>query len=357
MAKKTKTYDASVLSFKRINNCSDGLFFGKGRTSKAEALMVREVGVRGPIETRPNNPVKPPKDFLTPNPQVVETCKLQNDMDTLVVKYNLQPADWPAPHNCDNPLVREAWGWMHDEFVNEGVYDEVAERFVQNIANARPLWLNRLGCKSISVRVEMMNGKEEPEKTWEFDALNDIPLDFYQDVPASAKAQIQDLASELVEVYKAEAPFKNFRVSIEAVKFFGMEVRPSQEMPASRNQSKPGEPSKVLYKVDGQAALHPQKITNALWCIDDWYPEATEPISVNVFGSISQEGFAGRAPRTRKDFYNLFDAANAELCRKIENGEEPKTTCLEFGDKCFLASMMLRGGVFAKSGKESKDKE
>lgn len=362
MAKKRSSerkYEANVLSFKRINNCSDGLFYEKSHTSEEVILKVKEVGVRGPIETRPDNPVRPPKDYLNPNPQTVEVCKLQNDMDTLVVKYYLQPADTPAPYSCDNPLVQDALTRMHEEFIEEGIYDRVAERIATNIANARSLWMNRLGCKDIKVTVELMNGREHSEDTWEFDALS-IPLDFKKKIPEKELEKIKGLASELAEVYKGKAPYKNFKVTMEAVKFFGMEVRPSQEMPASRNYSRSGEPSKVLYKINDQAAFHPQKITNALFCIDDWYPgteEVKEPISVNVFGTISQEGFAGREPQTRKDFYNLFDAAKDEMCRRIEDGEEPKVTCIEPEDKYFLAAMMLRGGVFAKSGKDAAGNE
>lgn len=49
--------------------------------------------------------------------------------------------------------------------------------------------------------------------------------------------------------------------------------------------------SKVLYQIDGIAALHSQKVGNALRTIDDWYPDATElalgPIAVEPYGSVT----------------------------------------------------------------------
>lgn len=50
------------------------------------------------------------------------------------------------------------------------------------------------------------------------------------------------------------------------------EVYPSEELILDKNNNK-NKKSKVLYAVKDHAAMHSQKIGNALRSIDTWYPE------------------------------------------------------------------------------------
>jgi len=66
----------------------------------------------------------------------------------------------------------------------------------------------------------------------------------------------------------------------------GQEVFPSQELILDREL---GQKRKTLYDVDKVAAIHSQKIGNALRTIDTWYEGADEngPIAVEPYGSVT----------------------------------------------------------------------
>lgn len=349
-SKKNDDYVVSVLSYKRLNNCSNALLYESNGDNELTPIKVREISVRGPMETRQENPNKQNKrnkDPKNPNLQRIDIASLSKDKNTLVMQFNLQIVSTPKPFNCDNPEARIGLEQLHQEFITDGVYDEVARRIAINIANARYLWRNREGCDSISVYIKDKTPSKDPMQEYEFDAF-DFSLNTFdlKGVPQEYRDQINSLSQKIADVYKGNRPYFNITVEAWAKKFPGIEVYPSQEIPGNQAAVKKGDKSKFLFKVkEDQAALHPQKVTNALLCIDDWYNDADKPIPVNVYGSISQDGEVNRPPSSKTDFYNLFDKAKYEKC--INPDEQ---TGLTVDQKLFVASMLIRGGVFGEAG-------
>jgi len=122
----------------------------------------------------------------------------------------------------------------------------------------------------------------------------------------------------------------------------GQEVFPSQEMVMGGGK---GDKSKFLYHLNGVAAMHSQKIGNALRTIDTWYPNVTEfgPIAVEPYGSVTNRGTAYRQPKDKIDFYNLFDAW-------VEKDKE-----LAEIQQHYVIATLIRGGVFGKTDKQEKE--
>jgi len=106
-----------------------------------------------------------------------------------------------------------------------------------------------------------------------------------------------------------------------------------------------GDKSKFLYHLNGVAAMHSQKIGNALRTIDTWYPNVAEfgPIAVEPYGSVTNRGTAYRQPKDKIDFYNLFDAW-------VEKDKE-----LSEIQQHYVIATLIRGGVFGKTDKKEKE--
>jgi CRISPR-associated protein Csy3 len=93
------------------------------------------------------------------------------------------------------------------------------------------------------------------------------------------------------------------------------------------------------------AAMHSQKIGNALRSIDTWYPEFVDvektagPIAIEPYGAVTNLGKAYRTPKDKQDFYTFFDkwARGTELDR-VE-------------DEHYVMAILVRGGVFGESDK------
>ena len=116
----------------------------------------------------------------------------------------------------------------------------------------------------------------------------------------------------------------------------GQEVFPSQELILDKGNSKK---SKTLYHVNDIAAIHSQKIGNALRTIDTWYEgaDALGPIAAEPYGSVTTQGKAYRQPRQKLDFYTLLD--NWVLHDNAPAIEQQH----------YVMAILIRGGVFGES--------
>lgn len=122
----------------------------------------------------------------------------------------------------------------------------------------------------------------------------------------------------------------------------GQEIFPSQELILDRAR---GDKSKTLYSIgeEKHAAIHSQKIGNALRTIDTWYPAPEDgsdlgPIAVEPYGSVTTQGTAYRQPKQKVDFYNLLDNwLLKDQAPSIENQH-------------FVMATLIRGGVFGDAG-------
>lgn len=355
MAKSKSTLTtASVLAFERKLDPSDGLF-SAGRWSDIEngarwpAIGIHEKSVRGTIsnrlKTKDQDPAKLDAAIESPNLQRVDVATLPNDADTLRVRFTLRVLGGAGtPSACNNADYQTQLLATVATYVQEHGFGELARRYAHNLANGRFLWRNRVGAEQVRVEVRRLE-KGEAAQTWAFDALGLSLRDF--DAPAPVEADLNALAATIASGLAGQA-----YVLLEVVAYArvgdGQEVYPSQELILDKGDKK-GQKSKTLYGIGPEknqiAALHSQKIGNALRTIDTWYPvaegEELGPIAVEPYGSVTNQGKAYRQPKAGVDFYNLLDAW-------VLKGQAPTSE----GDRHFVMATLIRGGVFGDSDKE-----
>lgn len=355
MAKPQKPTTPSVLAFERKLDPSDGLF-SAGRWSEIAdgsrwpPLDIHEKAVRGTISNRlkagEQDPVKLDAKIENPNLQRVDVATLPNDADTLRVRFTLRVLGGAGtPSACNNADYQARLQQTVAAYVGEYGFGALARRYAHNLANGRFLWRNRVGAEQVRVEVHHLE-QGEAKQTWAFDALNFSLRDF--DAPAPFEADLNAIAATIASGLAGQQAYVLLEVVAYARMGDGQEVYPSQELILDKGDKK-GQKSKTLYAVGpaGQqsAALHSQKIGNALRTIDTWYPvaegEELGPIAVEPYGSVTNQGKAYRQPKAGVDFYNLLDAW-------VLKGQAPTSE----GDRHFVMATLIRGGVFGDSDKE-----
>ena len=136
---------------------------------------------------------------------------------------------------------------------------------------------------------------------------------------------VETLVEQIELALAGKIPYLLLEVTAFAKIGKGQDVYPSEELILDKGK---GRKSKVLYEVNGTAAMHSQKLGNAIRTIDTWYSDyETEngvgPISVEPYGAVTNLGK-----------YSLgadFDSPEAVH---------------------YVMAMLIRGGVFGASGKE-----
>lgn len=342
MAKKDNNI-ASVLAFEKKLVASDGYMFGTtwDDRTKISPLKLQEKSVRGTISNRlkstvKNDPAKLNAEVEKANLQRVDACALGLEQDTLNLQFSVKVLGGiTQPSACNNALFKQSYSAAASKYIAEQGFRELARRYASNIANARFLWRNRVGAEKIEVQVQAKNNKVD--QTWSFDAsqFTTKHFDFNDE-------NINQLAEEIAKVLGSENDFLLLDISCFVLVGKAQEVYPSEELVLDKGK---GEKSKILYDVKGVAAMHSQKIGNALRTIDTWYPEFADPetsagpIAIEPYGAVTNLGKAYRTPKDKQDFYTYFDVwARGEKLSRIE-------------DEHYVMATLVRGGVFGESDK------
>lgn len=339
--KKIET--ASVLAFERKLDPSDALLFSgrwadRERSDQWPSVPLREKSVRGTIsnrlKTKEQDPAKLDAAIENPNLQTVDVAALPEDSDTLKVRFTLRVlAGTGTPSACNRADYAERLAEVVKSYTDTHGFGELARRYAYNLANGRFLWRNRVGAEQVEVRIRhLVQGEQSAQ--WCFDALA-FPLREFE--PPADHADALTQLSQLIEMGLSGERHVLLQVTAFARVGEGQDVFPSQELILDRGRSSK---SKTLYDVNDTAAMHSQKVGNAVRAIDTWYPKASEmgPIAVEPYGSVTTQGTAYRQPKEKVDFYTLLD-------NWVLKGQQP-----DEGNQHFVMAVLVRGGVFGDAG-------
>lgn len=331
---KTTIKTASVLAFERKLTNSDGVMYSGtwDQTSAWRPIEIKDKAVRGTISNRLKNALtsdetKLDAEIQKANLQRVDVAALPFDADTLKVVFTLRVlGNLSTPSVCNDQDYQAELTQVVERYIAENSFAALSARYAENLANGRFLWRNRIGAEAIKIQIT------HESKTWVFDSEAYSLRQFSQptgDLAELAQAIERGLSGTASTFFSVEA-FVRLGT--------GQEVFPSQELVLDDNSK--NKKSKILYQVDGIAALHSQKVGNALRTIDDWYPGAEElgPIAVEPYGSVTSRGKAYRQPKQKMDFYTLLD-------NWIVKGTIP---ALE--QQHYVMATLIRGGVFGEKG-------
>lgn len=334
---------ASVLAFERKVDPSDALLFSGSWSARDSAaswtpIEVREKSVRGTISNRlkakDQDPTKVDAAIENPNLQTVDIATLDSEHDTLQMRFTVRVLPGTGtPSACNNTDYQEKLVETVSQYVQANGFTELASRYAANLASGRFLWRNRVGTEQVEVTVaRLVDGKAAA--TYTFNSL-DFSLRNFEHSTTGLEQLSEVIAGGLSG---------DEHVLLEVTAFArmgaGQEVFPSQELILDRGR---GDKSKTLYSVKDVAALHSQKIGNAIRTIDTWYPVEEGvvnlgPIAIEPYGSVTNQGKAYRQPRQKMDFYSLLD--NWLLKDQVPDLEQQH----------YVMAVLVRGGVFGDAG-------
>ncbi len=336
--KKTKENTPSVLAFEKKLVPSDGFMFGtawENRHEEATPLTLIEKSVRGVISNRLKPTQDADEETKKANLQAVDNCALKADQDTLKLNFTLKVLSGvETPSACDNRIFKDSYISVAKRYIEKEGFTALAKRYAINIANGRFLWRNRVGVEALEIEVKTIG---EESTSWTFDANDNIQLNDF----TIENDKINALANEIALALSGKKDYLLLDITAYAKVGKAQDVYPSEEMVLDKNNSQ-SKKSKILYHVNKQAAIHSQKIGNALRTIDTWYPDFSEnnnkPIAIETYGSVTNLGVAYRKDK-KVNFYTLFD---------LYARDEPLSSK---DDEHYVMAVLVRGGVFGESTK------
>lgn len=336
----------SVLAYEKKLVPSDGYLYGTTwdkRTEEFTPLHSIEKSVRGTISNRlkkalQTDPAKLDKEVEKANLQRVDACALGVNQDTLKLSFTLKILSGVEnPSACNNSLFNQSYNAVAKQYIETYGFEELGKRYAANIASGRFLWRNRVGVENLEVHVKVLNINDEYEKA--FDSLKISTRNF-----DTENADVNELGAKIAKALSGEEGFLLLEIDAYAQVGKAQDVYPSEELVLDKGNSKTGK-SKILYHVNDHAAMHSQKIGNALRSIDTWYPDYKESnagaIAIEPYGAVTNLGVAYRNPKNNSDFYTLFD--KYAYGEPLDNPEQEH----------YVMAILIRGGVFGESDKDN----
>lgn len=332
---------ASVLAFERKLCPSDGaMFYGNWNDRDNESLWrpidIQNKDVRGTISNRlkktvASDPLRVNAEIEKPNLQRVDIASLPLTADTLKLTFTLRVlGNIFSPCACNDQNYQQVLTEKINSYIASENFRELSLRYSVNIANGRYLWRNRIGAEKIEVVVSLLVDEQVKNK-WKFDALK-YSLKKFSD---RDDVQLQEMAACIQSALRGNS-YCFLKIDAYACLGLGQEVFPSQEMVLEKGGDK-HKKSKILYAINGMAAMHSQKLGNAIRTIDTWYPDYQTndvgPIPVEPYGSVTNRGVAYRQ---KCDFYTLLD--NWIIKDKIPSLDEQH----------YVIACLIRGGVYGE---------
>lgn len=316
----------SVLAFSRKLEVSDalmtsGTWHNINKEDEWEDIKLLPNGKRNRA-THSQHGEKDPKKG-EPNLSWGDDAALPHDADILRVKFSLKiMGNLKEPTACNDPEFERVLSKSISGYKEKYKFTELATRYAHNIANGRFLWRNRVGAEKVLVKV-----RHGDHQVWTF---NDHGLD--NDKFASPAEDLMTLAKVVQSGLQGDS-FEYLKITAFAKLGTGQHVWPSQEM--ALNIPK-GEKSKILFQLNNCAAIHSEKIGNALRTIDTWYStnENNPAIAVEPYGSVTTRGVAHR--KSKNDFYTLL---NKWLTDNNDVDEQ---------EQHYIIATLIRGGVFSR---------
>ena len=258
-SKKWQKKLPSVLAFEKKIVPSNGIMFATTWSERNNhknnfPLRIISKSVKGTISNRlkasdTKDPAKLDRMIENANLQIVDTCTLPMECDTLLLFFTIKVlGNIKTPSACNDIAFKSRYENLVKNFYEKEKFEELGLRYAINIANGRFLWRNRVGSSNIEVHVRI---DRDSSKEFIFNSL-DYSLrsfDKYDD-------NVKELGSLISKTLASDSDFLNLEINAFVKMGHAQEVYPSEELVLDKsNSNSSGKKSKILFSIDEIAGM------------------------------------------------------------------------------------------------------
>ncbi|EGR2227467.1 type I-F CRISPR-associated protein Csy3 [Vibrio parahaemolyticus] len=330
---KHKIAKPSVLSFSRLISPATGFFMSNSEPDLKGAQVIEpESNYLRAVFNSATTKKDLSKEIL--KTQVIEndTALLPSGHDWLIVDSSVIICSGKIkPTECNEP----EFGEMLKDFISayyEHDFMELAKGYVSNLVSGRWLWRNLTVAQDLFVVIN--------DTTFN-PVLGEVGVSSIRD---NEREKFDKLCEEFSSALSSNNAHK-FKMTAYVKIGQGQEVYPSQAFTSEKQSGRGKILQTALNNGKNQVIFTPQKISNAMRCIDVWYKEGenNKPLPVEAYG-IDREGMLAHRAENNNSIYALFDVL-PDIISELKSG---KVT----GDAHYVMACLIRGGLYQQ--KESK---
>ncbi|MGR5302923.1 MULTISPECIES: type I-F CRISPR-associated protein Csy3 [Vibrio] len=346
------------LAYERSINPSDVCFFVVWPDGTKEPLTYTSRTVLGQMETASlaYDSTGSIKDNATAetlahgNPHTVDFCNLPFAASHIECFFSVSfSSELRKPYKCNSNAVKDTLIKLIKLYEKRIGWQELVTRYLANICNGSWLWKNTK--KAYRYDVELTPWPWSKEAV----LFEDIRANYAEKSAFEAHQQWSAIRQLVVDAFSQSNGLAIFEVKATLVLPTNSEIYPSQAFTEKENKitKKVGNKDKArtFQNTQIENAHSPiiglYKVGAAIATIDDWYPNALEPLRVSRFGAHKGDVTCYRHPSTEKDLFTILQ--NAE--QYIERLSAPGKLSQELtSDLHYLVANLIKGGMFQHKG-------
>ena len=328
---KTHTYPTN-LGFSKSISPSVGYFktfSSKSPNTQHQLLNITEVTSVGTMANYKDVAKNGGKDVEQSNPQTVDVCFAPIEHDSISLEFTVSfCCNSRKPHTCKEKWFSERIGELTDRYSEIGGYEYLAKMYLDNIFDAKMLWRNGFA-DDICVKIEAMRS--------DIGVVESADSQNYKQLVDRVGLALKDVTKRVV-----------LEVCITGWVGRGQEVYPSQEFVEKGLLKNTKSKTLARTEVGGNcnvAAMHSQKIGNAIRQIDVWYDgyeSKMKALAIDPACVDKSEMKAYRLRTTDRDLFSLFEDKLFDFCSDMKDQKINEVD----NDVHFIVANLIRGGVF-----------
>ncbi|WP_305422186.1 type I-F CRISPR-associated protein Csy3 [Photobacterium leiognathi] len=342
------------LSYERSIHPSDVCFFSVLPDGNRDPLSFVSRKVLGQKEAAKlaydegGNPKKAatPEVLAEGNPHRIDYCSVPSGAEHIDCIFSVSfSSELRKPYKCSDPNVKKTLVKLVKLYESKIGWEELTSRFLLNITKGQWLWKNTKKMYRLDIEIQPWPWKEDPV------TFEDIKTNYCTYNDFESDTQWQKLKQLIINAFSKEDGLAIFEVKARLTLPTNAILYPSQAFIEKNKNKNNHEASRIFQHtlINGQKSpiIGSYKAGAGIFMIDDWYPDADEPIRIGRFGVHHQDVTCYRHPSTEQDLFSILMQADQYITLLSSKRKLPEKKINELH---FLMANLIKGGLFQHKG-------
>ena len=282
------------------------------------------------------------------NPHQVDFCSIPFGASHLECFFSVSfSSELRKPYKCNSMSIKQTLIQLIKLYESKIGWNELVSRYLINICRGEWLWKNTRYAYSLGIELTPWPWQGNPVN------FEDIRTNYQERQDFEKHEDWEAIIQMTREAFSRPQGLAIFEVKATLRLPTNTQLFPSQafiEKETSNNSNKQKKARTFQSTtVDGERSpiLGIYKTGAAIAKIDDWYPNAEEPLRVGRFGVHKEDVTCYRHPSTKKDLFSILKQAETYIDKLSSPKKLPTETV---NDLHFLVANIIKGGMFQHKG-------
>ncbi|WP_318465256.1 type I-F CRISPR-associated protein Csy3 [Photobacterium leiognathi] len=344
------------LSYERSINPTDVNFFVAWPDGTKEPLRYSSRTVLGQMETaslaydsQGNIKESATAEKLAHgNPHTIDFCNVPFGASHIECFLSVSfSSELRKPYKCNSNEVKNKLIQLIRLYEKRIGWQELVSRYLINICNGSWLWKNTKRAYRYDVELTPWPWAELPVLFENIRENYAVKTDFEAHQHWGAISQL------VTNAFSQPNGLAIFEIKATLVLPTNSEIYPSQAFTEKENKTtkKSGEKARTFQNTQIESSRSPiigsYKVGAAIAAIDNWYPDAIEPLRISRFGAHKGDVTCYRHPSTEKDLFSMVQNAD-QYVERLSSPEQLNQEIIS--DLHYLVANIIKGGMFQHKG-------